>query len=173
EAIRPVNVMAVGEVTCLVIDRRTFRDVIEGSGSDSPPELQQSNESKVEPKEDPACLASYTISDFQIIRTLGVGEFSHVDLVQLKGNIRCVFAMRVLKKKLILNSGQREHILRERSILMEARCPFIVRYLSFSNNLQCLPKVFKPFKPFHTFSQYNHKPQFTGMFWDRPTQNCT
>ncbi|XP_047237915.1 cGMP-dependent protein kinase 1 isoform X3 [Girardinichthys multiradiatus] len=127
EAIRPVNVMAVGEVTCLVIDRRTFRDVIEGLGSDSPPELQQSNESKVEHKEDPACLASYTISDFQIIRTLGVGEFSHVDLVQLKGNIRCVFAMRVLKKKLILNSGQREHILRERSILMEARCPFIVR----------------------------------------------
>ncbi|XP_014837734.1 PREDICTED: cGMP-dependent protein kinase 1-like isoform X1 [Poecilia mexicana] len=127
ETIQPVNVMAIGEVTCLVIDRRTFRDVIEGSGSDSPPQLQQSNESKVEPKEDPASLAASTLSDFQIIRTLGLGEFSHVDLVQLKSNTRCVFAMRVLKKKLILNSGQREHILRERSILMEARCPFIVR----------------------------------------------
>uniref|UniRef100_A0A3B3WXT4 cGMP-dependent protein kinase n=1 Tax=Poecilia mexicana TaxID=48701 RepID=A0A3B3WXT4_9TELE len=79
------------------------------------------------PKEDPASLAASTLSDFQIIRTLGLGEFSHVDLVQLKSNTRCVFAMRVLKKKLILNSGQREHILRERSILMEARCPFIVR----------------------------------------------
>ncbi|XP_027888493.1 cGMP-dependent protein kinase 1 isoform X2 [Xiphophorus couchianus] len=127
EIIQPVNVMAIGEVTCLVIDRRTFRDVIKGSGSDSPPQLQQSNESKVEPKEDPASLAASTLSDFQIIRTLGLGEFSHVDLVQLKSNTRCVFAMRVLKKKLILNSGQREHILRERSILMEARCPFIVR----------------------------------------------
>uniref|UniRef100_A0A3Q2TLU8 cGMP-dependent protein kinase n=1 Tax=Fundulus heteroclitus TaxID=8078 RepID=A0A3Q2TLU8_FUNHE len=101
ETIRPANVMAIGEVTCLVIDRR--------------------------PKEDPASLASSTLSDFQIIRTLGVGEFSHVDLVQLKSNTRCVYAMRVLKKKLILNSGQREHILRERSILTEARCPFIVR----------------------------------------------
>ncbi|KAM4745172.1 cGMP-dependent protein kinase 1 [Anableps anableps] len=127
ETIRPVNVMALGEVTCLVIDRRTFRDVIEGLGSNSPLQLQQSNESKVEPKEDPASLASSTLGDFQIIRTLGLGEFSHVDLVQLKSNIRCVFAMRVLKKKLILNSGQREHILRERSILMEARCSFIVR----------------------------------------------
>uniref|UniRef100_A0A3Q2CS01 cGMP-dependent protein kinase n=1 Tax=Cyprinodon variegatus TaxID=28743 RepID=A0A3Q2CS01_CYPVA len=73
-------------------------------------------------KGDPASLASSTLSDFQIIRTLGVGEFSHVDLVQLRRNIRCVFAMRVLKKKLILKSGQREHILRERSILMEAHC---------------------------------------------------
>uniref|UniRef100_A0A3B3VZK7 cGMP-dependent protein kinase n=1 Tax=Poecilia latipinna TaxID=48699 RepID=A0A3B3VZK7_9TELE len=79
------------------------------------------------PKEDPASLAASTLSDFQIIRTLGLGEFSHVDLVQLKSNTRCVFAMRVLKRKLILNSGQREHILRERSILMEARCPFIIR----------------------------------------------
>ncbi|XP_038141610.1 cGMP-dependent protein kinase 1 isoform X1 [Cyprinodon tularosa] len=122
-----VNVVAVGEVTCLVIDRWTFRDVIEGSGSDSPPKLQQSDESKIESKGDPASLASSTLSDFQIIRTLGVGEFSHVDLVQLRRNIRCVFAMRVLKKKLILNSGQREHILRERSILMEALCPFLVR----------------------------------------------
>ncbi|XP_012718724.2 cGMP-dependent protein kinase 1 [Fundulus heteroclitus] len=127
ETIRPANVMAIGEVTCLVIDRRIFRDVIEGSGSDSLAEVQHSNEPKVKPKEDPASLASSTLSDFQIIRTLGVGEFSHVDLVQLKSNTRCVYAMRVLKKKLILNSGQREHILRERSILTEARCPFIVR----------------------------------------------
>uniref|UniRef100_A0A3P9IJR4 Protein kinase domain-containing protein n=1 Tax=Oryzias latipes TaxID=8090 RepID=A0A3P9IJR4_ORYLA len=36
--------------------------------------------------------------------------------------------MRVLKKKLILNGGQREHYLRESSILMEAQCPFIVRF---------------------------------------------
>lgn len=33
------------------------------------------------PKEDPASLAASTLSDFQIIRTLGLGEFSHVDLV--------------------------------------------------------------------------------------------
>uniref|UniRef100_A0A671V7G5 cGMP-dependent protein kinase n=1 Tax=Sparus aurata TaxID=8175 RepID=A0A671V7G5_SPAAU len=35
--------------------------------------------------------------------------------------------MRVLKKKLILNSSQREHILRERRILTESKCTFIVR----------------------------------------------
>uniref|UniRef100_A0A3P9JSG0 Protein kinase domain-containing protein n=1 Tax=Oryzias latipes TaxID=8090 RepID=A0A3P9JSG0_ORYLA len=62
--------------------------------------------------EDPALLTSSTLSDFQIIRTLGVGEFGHVDLVtfhlknshvQLNSNIKLNFAMRVLKKKLILN----------------------------------------------------------------------
>uniref|UniRef100_A0A3B5AA13 cGMP-dependent protein kinase n=1 Tax=Stegastes partitus TaxID=144197 RepID=A0A3B5AA13_9TELE len=76
---------------------------------------------------DPALLPSSTLRDFQIICTLGVGEFGHVDLVQLKSNTKCLFAMRVLKKMLILSNGQREHILREGRILMEAQCPFIVR----------------------------------------------
>uniref|UniRef100_A0A3B5MCI6 cGMP-dependent protein kinase n=1 Tax=Xiphophorus couchianus TaxID=32473 RepID=A0A3B5MCI6_9TELE len=123
EIIQPVNVMAIGEVTCLVIDRSNA--VVSYFTS-----IEKHNFICIfllRPKEDPASLAASTLSDFQIIRTLGLGEFSHVDLVQLKSNTRCVFAMRVLKKKLILNSGQREHILRERSILMEARCPFIVR----------------------------------------------
>lgn len=52
----------------------------------------------------------------------------HLRQVQLKSGAKPLFAMRVLKKRLILASGQREHILREGRILMETRCPFIVRY---------------------------------------------
>ncbi|KAM7416560.1 hypothetical protein PAMA_018562 [Pampus argenteus] len=105
----------------------TFKNIIGGLVFDSRPELLQNTESKVESDEDHALLSSSTLSDFQIICTLGVGEFGHVDLVQLKSDTKCLFAMRVLEKKLILNSGQREHVLRERRILMEAHCPFIVR----------------------------------------------
>lgn len=47
--------------------------------------------------------------------------------MQLKSGVKPLFAMRVLKKRLILASGQREHILREGRILMETHCPFIVR----------------------------------------------
>uniref|UniRef100_A0A3P8TAF3 cGMP-dependent protein kinase n=1 Tax=Amphiprion percula TaxID=161767 RepID=A0A3P8TAF3_AMPPE len=78
---------------------------------------------------DPVLLPSSTLRDFQIICTLGVGEFGHVDLVQLRSNSKCLFAMKVLRKKLILNNGQQEHILREGRILMEVNCPFIVRCL--------------------------------------------
>ncbi|RVE68422.1 hypothetical protein OJAV_G00091250 [Oryzias javanicus] len=123
-----VSAMAVGAVTCLVIDRETFKDVTDGLLTDCHREVQRSTESKVKTNEDPALLTCSTLSDFQIIRTLGVGEFGHLDLVQLKSNIKLNFAMRVLKRKLILNGGQREHFLRESRILMEAQCPFIVRF---------------------------------------------
>ncbi|KAM4576283.1 cGMP-dependent protein kinase 1 [Odontesthes bonariensis] len=127
EDIQTGNVMAVGEVTCMVIDRETFKDVINGLVCDCQQDVQRSNKSKVESNEDPALLASSSMSDFQIICTVGVGEFGHVDLVQLKSNIKHIFAMRVLKVRQILNNSQREHIRREGRILMEAHCPFIVR----------------------------------------------
>ncbi|XP_022055589.1 cGMP-dependent protein kinase 1 [Acanthochromis polyacanthus] len=127
EDIRTVNVIATGDVACLVIDRESFKDIIDGLVFDCRQEVQQNTESKVESDMDPALLPSSTLRDFQIICTLGVGEFGHVDLVQLKSNAKCLFAMKVLRKKLILNNSQREHILREGRILMEANCPFIVR----------------------------------------------
>ncbi|XP_039658322.1 cGMP-dependent protein kinase 1-like [Perca fluviatilis] len=87
---------------------------------------------------DPDLFSSSTLSDFQIIGALAVGEFGHVDLVQLKSNSKCFYAMRVLKKKLILNNGQREHILREGRILMEAHCPFITRLHKTFSDAECL-----------------------------------
>ncbi|TDH13269.1 hypothetical protein EPR50_G00056060 [Perca flavescens] len=128
EDVRTLNVIAAaGEVTCLVIDRETFKDIIDGLVFDCSHDVLQSHESKIESDKDPDLFSSSTLSDFQIIGTLAVGEFGHVDLVQLKSNSKCLYAMRVLKKKLILNNGQREHILREGRILMEAHCPFITR----------------------------------------------
>ncbi|KAM9744579.1 cGMP-dependent protein kinase 1 [Menidia menidia] len=123
------NVVASGEVTCLLINQETFKDVIDGLACDCQQDVQKYNKSNVESGEDPALLASSTLSDFQILCTVGFGEFGHVDLVRLRSNITHFFAMRVLKKKLIVNSSQQEHIRREGRILMDvpAHCPFIVR----------------------------------------------
>uniref|UniRef100_A0A665WEB9 cGMP-dependent protein kinase n=1 Tax=Echeneis naucrates TaxID=173247 RepID=A0A665WEB9_ECHNA len=87
---------------------------------------------------DCAVLQSSTLSDFHIICTLAAGEFGHIDLVQLKNNVKCLFAMRVLKKKLILDHGQREHVQREGRILMETHCPFIVRLYKTFVDPECL-----------------------------------
>uniref|UniRef100_UPI003AAE3D6B cGMP-dependent protein kinase 1 n=1 Tax=Centroberyx gerrardi TaxID=166262 RepID=UPI003AAE3D6B len=138
EDVRTVNVIAAGEVTCLVIDRETFKNII-GSLVDGSHDVQQSNEwSRVETEKDPTLLSATNLSDFQVICNLGVGEFGHVDLVQLKSNGKCPFAMRVLRKKLILNNAQQEHILRERHVLMEAQCPFIVRLHRTFRDAKCL-----------------------------------
>ncbi|XP_036952982.1 cGMP-dependent protein kinase 1 isoform X1 [Acanthopagrus latus] len=136
--VRTVNVIAAGEVTCLVIDRETFKDIIGGLVFDCTHEVQQCHESNSESERDPDLLSSSTLSDFQIICTLAVGEFGHVDLVQLKSNMKCLFAMRVLKKKLVLNGSQREHILRERRILTESKCAFIVRLYKTFRDADCL-----------------------------------
>ncbi|XP_075960970.1 cGMP-dependent protein kinase 1 isoform X1 [Anarhichas minor] len=138
EDVRTVNVIAAGEVSCLVIDRETFTDGIGGLVFDCSHEVQRSPEAKIESDKDADLFSSSTLSDFQIICTLAVGEFGHVDLVQLKSDIKCLYAMRVLKKKLILSNGQQEHILREGRILMEAHCPFIARLHKLFRDAECL-----------------------------------
>ncbi|XP_033182046.1 cGMP-dependent protein kinase 1 isoform X2 [Anabas testudineus] len=138
EDLRNVNVIASGDVTCLVIDRETFKDVASGLAFDCCHEAQQSLESKIKLNKEPSLLSSSTLRDFHIISTLAVGEFGHIDLVQLKSNIKSLFAMRVLKKNLILSNGQQEHILREGRILMEAHCPFIVRLHKTFRDTECL-----------------------------------
>ncbi|KAM9858647.1 cGMP-dependent protein kinase 1 [Aulostomus maculatus] len=127
EDVRTVNVIAAGDVTCLLIDRETFRSITGGSVFDSSHEVLQNTESRAESDKDASPLSSATLSDFQILCTLGVGEFGHVDLVQLKSGSKCLYSMRVLKTKLILHRGQRERILRERRVFTEARSPFIIR----------------------------------------------
>ncbi|XP_029366296.1 cGMP-dependent protein kinase 1-like [Echeneis naucrates] len=135
EDIRTMNVVAAGAVTCLVINGQTFKDIVDGFVFDRSHEQQNQ---EIQSDKDCAVLQSSTLSDFHIICTLAAGEFGHIDLVQLKNNVKCLFAMRVLKKKLILDHGQREHVQREGRILMETHCPFIVRLYKTFVDPECL-----------------------------------
>ncbi|KAM6954438.1 cGMP-dependent protein kinase 1 [Aplochiton taeniatus] len=112
EDVRTMNAIAAGEVRCMVIDR--------------------------EPDENMALISSTTLSDFQVIGDLGEGEIGQVELVKLKNSLRCPYAMKVLNRGLVLNSGRQEHILRERHILMDSHCPFIVRLHRTFRDAKCL-----------------------------------
>lgn len=69
--------------------------------------------------------------DFTIIRILGRGNFGKVCLVEKK-NSKEFYAMKILKKKLIENRGQRVHTITERRILENSKSPFIARlYYAF------------------------------------------
>ncbi|KAG9353981.1 hypothetical protein JZ751_012105 [Albula glossodonta] len=80
-----------------------------------------------------AFFSTVSLSDFQVICTLGAGVFSHVELVQLKNDASRSFAMKVLKKRHLLETGQEHHILSERRTLMEVHSPFTVRDLKPEN----------------------------------------
>ena len=66
-----------------------------------------------------------SINDFEIIRLLGKGEYGKVLLVQKKFTTE-LFALKILKKKVIQEKNQVQHTLSERSVLQKSNHPYIV-----------------------------------------------
>ncbi|XP_067114055.1 cGMP-dependent protein kinase 1-like isoform X4 [Osmerus mordax] len=126
EDVRTASLTAVGDVTCLVIDRESFKQLIGGLGEVNK-EQYDSDELKAKLEAEAGFFSSVSLSDFHVICTLGMGGFSRVELVQLKSDTSRSFAMKVLKKRHILDTSQQGHILSERRIMMEAHSPFTVR----------------------------------------------
>jgi len=69
---------------------------------------------------------SVSINDFQTIRLLGKGEYGKVLLVR-KIDSGELFALKIMKKKLIQDKNQIEHTKSERSVLERSSHPYIVR----------------------------------------------
>ncbi|KAF1389596.1 hypothetical protein PFLUV_G00075080 [Perca fluviatilis] len=70
----------------------------------------------------------------ELVATLGVGGFGRVELVKVQ-NEDVTFALKVIKKKHVVDNRQEEHIHSERKILAEARSPFVVKlYRTFKDN---------------------------------------
>ncbi len=67
----------------------------------------------------------YTLTDFQIQRTLGTGSFGRVHLVQSKHNQR-FYAIKVLKKAQVVKMKQIEHTNDERKMLQRVKHPFLI-----------------------------------------------
>lgn len=67
----------------------------------------------------------YTLTDFQIQRTLGTGSFGRVHLVQSKHNQR-YYAVKVLKKAQVVRMKQIEHTNDERKMLQRVKHPFLI-----------------------------------------------
>lgn len=82
-----------------------------------------------------AFFSNLKLADFNIIDTLGVGGFGRVELVQLKSEETKTFAMKILKKRHIVDTRQQEHIRSEKHIMQEAHSDFIVRlYRTFKDS---------------------------------------
>lgn len=86
-------------------------------------EAQQKIEFAPNPNTNPN---NYTISSFEIKRTLGTGSFGRVHLVKLKGS-EDYFAMKVLKKSEVMRLKQDVHTVNERDVLSVATHPFLIK----------------------------------------------
>lgn len=67
----------------------------------------------------------YTLTDFELLRTVGTGSFGRVHLVQSKHNSR-FYAIKVLKKAQVVKMKQVEHTNDERRMLAEVKHPFLL-----------------------------------------------
>uniref|UniRef100_A0A3Q3WNY1 cGMP-dependent protein kinase n=1 Tax=Mola mola TaxID=94237 RepID=A0A3Q3WNY1_MOLML len=122
EDIRTASYTAVGDVTCLVIDRDLFALLCALCRLQAEADF----------------FSSVSLGDFNVICTLGMGGFSRVELVQLKNEASRSFALKVLKKRHIVDTSQQGHILSERRIMMEAHSPFIIRLYRTFRDSKCL-----------------------------------
>ncbi|XP_016417193.1 cGMP-dependent protein kinase 1a isoform X3 [Sinocyclocheilus rhinocerous] len=134
EDIRTANVIAAESVTCLVIDRDSYKHLI-GGLEDVSNKGSEDAEANAKYEAENAFFSNLNLSDFNIIDTLGVGGFGRVELVQLKSDEMKTFAMKILKKRHIVDTRQQEHIRSEKLIMQEAHSDFIVRlYRTFKDS---------------------------------------
>ena len=59
------------------------------------------------------------------IRVVGQGGFGCVKIVTIPGLPRHAFALKAIRKAKIIKTGQQQHILAEKNIMMDMRSPFI------------------------------------------------
>nr|CAD7433379.1 unnamed protein product [Timema monikensis] len=123
--LRTANIVADESegVTCLVIDRETFNQLISSLDEirtrykDEGVERRRINDEFREVK----------LTDLRILATLGVGGFGRVELVQIAGEPSRSFALKQMKKSQIVETRQQQHIMSEKEIMGEANCDFIVK----------------------------------------------
>ncbi|XP_068461011.1 cGMP-dependent protein kinase 2 [Clinocottus analis] len=158
--VRSANIMAdENGVECLVIDRETFNQTV-GTFNELQKYLQgyvatldrddkkrharrSVSRHQSQPLSPDVIHLKEMVSAFppsrpfdhlEVVATLGVGGFGRVELVKVQGE-DVTFALKVIKKKHIVDNRQEEHIHSERKILAEARSPFVVKlYRTFKDN---------------------------------------
>ncbi|ORY03179.1 camp-dependent protein kinase 9 [Basidiobolus meristosporus CBS 931.73] len=95
---------------------------------DATPILNKSDgkmEAKAEREVKEETKASFTLADFELEKTLGTGTFGRVYLARHKGTDN-YYAMKVLKKEVVVRLKQVEHINSEKQILTLIDFPFVV-----------------------------------------------
>jgi len=124
--LRTANIICDSQegVTCLVIDRETFNQLI--SNLDEV-KNRYNDEGVIERRKINEEFRDVKLTDLRIIATLGVGGFGRVELVQIQNDSSRSFALKQMKKAQIVETRQQQHIMSEKEIMGEANCDFIVK----------------------------------------------
>ncbi|CAK9821940.1 cGMP-dependent protein kinase, isozyme 1 [Anthophora retusa] len=117
-------------VECLTLDRQSFLNYLGGldeiRNKDWLAEYEKQKRS-LTPKKWTNEYSNITLDDLETRGTLGVGGFGRVELVTLKSDCDKSFALKKLKKKVMVEQQQQEHVLNEKHIMQACDSPFICK----------------------------------------------
>jgi cGMP-dependent protein kinase len=142
--VRKANVIAVGQVECLVLDRSSFQLLLTEVHDDIAEVIEErerrsssihSRDSLTRGGEVEKALLevrNHRLEDLVPMRTIGTGTFGRVKLVQHKSGE--IFALKCINKVEVVNLHQEKNIIAEKNLLLAcADCPFILRlYQTFN-----------------------------------------
>jgi len=81
----------------------------------------------------------YTLEDFTPLAFAGAGNFGHVVLVKVEKNQKKeVFALKLVEKNKVINTGQIEHMKNERRVMFMLNSPFIVKLYATYQDSTCV-----------------------------------
>ncbi|XP_073992115.1 cGMP-dependent protein kinase for isoform X2 [Rhodnius prolixus] len=130
--LRTANIVADDPegVSCLVIDRETFNQLISGLDEIRTRYKDEAIDRKRLNEE----FEGLRLNELRVLATLGVGGFGRVELVQIAHDPARSFALKQMKKSQIVETRQQQHIMSEKEIMGEANCEFIVKlYKTFKD----------------------------------------
>lgn len=139
--VRKANIIAVGAVECLVLERSSFTSLLNDVQDDIAGEMYKRQEdaerhshshasektARHEPARGPK--TNYAFKDLHVMRTIGTGTFGRVKMVQHKPTGQ-VCALKCMNKHDVCESHQEKNIMNEKNLLFEcSQSVFVLQLL--------------------------------------------
>jgi len=80
----------------------------------------------------------WKLDDFEPVAVAGSGNFGHVVLVKVKGCEDKVYALKLLEKNMVINTGQMHNVQNERRVMFMMDSPFIIKLYATYHDETCV-----------------------------------
>lgn len=134
---RKANVIALGPVECLVLERKNFQALLSDVQADLQQEMSRRESSNTATTEETVVAGpstNYRFEDLRMMRTIGTGTFGRVKVVQHVPS-GAVCALKCMNKTEVVASHQEKNIMAEKNLLFEcSTCPFVLALLQTYNH---------------------------------------